>query len=144
VTHSRHFAGRTIIGGAAAALAAAAVARSKSYATASTNAVLVEIKTQDEEDEEDNINVKALKAELLPVDPHTTEAPNTAKVPSTETPADRILREHIHFLDTQIKDLCVNPNTPEKGLSMKLIKRNSATLKDDIKTFTHYFMEAHS
>jgi len=90
-----------------------------------------------------HINVKALKAELIPLDPRSTSFENAAKFSSAESSSDEILREHIHFLVAQIKEICINPDCPEKGLSMKLIKRNSALLKEDIKSFTDYFIEAH-
>jgi hypothetical protein len=88
------------------------------------------------------INIAALKQEQR-TDPLAEIDPKMAKLMTTETTSDTILREHIHFLVAQIKDLCTNPDMPDRGLSIKLIKRNSVSIKEDVTTFTNYFMEAH-
>ena len=89
-----------------------------------------------------HIDVIALKRELTK-DPNAEIDPKIAEHLSTETTSDTILREHIHFLVAQIKDLCINPDMSERGLSIKLIKRNSNSIKEDVTSFTNYFLEAH-
>ncbi len=65
------------------------------------------------------------------------------EVPDNERAVDTILRQHLHYMVHKIKQTCMCDDRSSK-LSLKLIRDQSAAIREDINAFANYFLKLHS